>query len=366
MKFPKPNFYVQWHITDRCSQNCVGCYLYQSKELDATNKKTELDIRTLDLIVKDVLMTAKQLNANAVFVLTGGDPLLHPNFWSLLESIKHFGREFQVKTTVDILGNPFYIDQVAAVNLINGGVRKFQLSLDGLEEKHDILRMSGSHEETIRAAKILKKVGIRTTCMFTLSRYNAEDLIPTMRLVADNGFDAFAFARFCRPEKWSIEEYQKQIFSPSEYKDLLEGADKAHKELAVTRPEIKFVLKDHLWELFFYEKASLKEKKEIEEAKKHKIVVGGCSIGISSVSVLADGTVYACRRFKSPIGRIPEQKLIDLFVGSKIMEIYRDLNQYKKCRTCPLLYVCRGCGAVAYGNTGSFFDPDPQCWRVNE
>ena len=55
-------------------------------------------------------------------------------------------------------------------------------------------------------------------------------------------------------------------------------------------------------------------------------------------------------------------KLIDIFLNSKQLNIYRDLKLYKKCESCPLLYTCRGCGAIAYGNSGSFFDPDPQCW----
>lgn len=364
MKVSKPNFYVQWHITDRCSQNCERCYLFQSEDFRKLGKKTELDLSILELIAKDVLNAAKNLRANAVFVLTGGDPLLYPDFWSLLKSIKDLGGKFQIEIAIDILGNPFYIDQPTAVQLRKSGVRKFQLSLDGLEEKHDILRKAGSYRETLRAARCLKDAGVRTTCMFTLSRFNAPDLIAVMRVVAEEKFDAFAFARFCRPENWSLKEYQKQMFSPVDYKDLLMKVDKIHKELAVTHPETRFVFKDHLWELFFYEKSSPKERREIEKLEKHKIIVGGCSIGISSVSILADGTVYACRRFKSPIGRVPEQKLIDLFINSETLNSYRDLSQYKKCGICPLLYVCRGCGAVAYGYSGSFFDPDPQCWKI--
>ena len=127
------------------------------------------------------------------------------------------------------------------------------------------------------------------------------------------------------------------------------------------------MLKDHLWELFLYERYSSDEKEELEKEElekinRQKIVVGGCSLGIASLSILADGTVYACRRFHSPIGKIPDQKLIDLFIDSKKLNTYRNLTRYKKCKSCPLLYVCRGCGAVTYGYSSSFFDPDPQCW----
>lgn len=360
MKTSYPNLYLQWHITDRCSQRCKQCYLFQGKYKNLQPK--ELSLRSLEKIAKDFIRTAKFLKANAVVVLTGGDPMMHPEFWQLLKIVNKFFKKFQVKGTIDILGNPFFVNEVTAQKLKEGGVRKFQLSLDGLKKKHDILRKPGSYKETFKAAKYLKDAGIKTTCMFTLSKFNAPDLIAVMRKVAEKKFDAFAFARLCRPEGWSLKIYQEQMFSPLEYKKLLAEVDNAHRELALTYPDTKFVLKDHLWELFFYERYSKKQKKELRKIQRKRIITGGCSLGISSLSVLADGRVYACRRFSSNIGRVPDQKFIKLFIASEKLNYYRDLAQYKKCVSCPLLYVCRGCGAIAYGFSGSFFDVDPQCW----
>jgi radical SAM/SPASM domain protein of ACGX system len=361
MKVSHPNFYLQWHVTDRCSQKCDGCYLFQAEDYRATKKK-ELKLDALSLIAEDTFRTAELLKANAVFVLTGGDPMMHPEFWELLKVINELANKFPINSAIDLLGNPFYVDSSTALRLKENNIRKFQLSLDGLEERHDTLRNPGSYRETFRALRDLKEVGIRTTCMFTLSKFNAPDLIDLMKEVAIKEFDAFAFARYCRPSGWSLKKYKKQLLSPLEYKRLLAGVDKIHQELAISHPKTKFVLKDHLWELFFYEKYSEKEKREIEKVNKQKVVVGGCSLGIASLSVLAGGTVYACRRFPSLIGKVPKQKLIDLFIESKKLDHYRDLSKYKKCKMCPLLYICRGCGAVAYGYSGSFFDPDPQCW----
>lgn len=361
METSRPNFYIQWHITDRCSQRCKYCYLFQDKNY-STGQKNELSLRKLSLIAEDMFKTSEVLRANAVFVLTGGDPILHPQFWNLLKVINDLSDKFNVNNAIDILGNPFYIDLSTALKLKRHGVRKYQLSLDGLEEKHDYLRMPGSYKETLKAVHILKEASIRPTCMFTLSKFNASDLIGIMRETAKHRFDAFAFARFCRPSNWSMEEYRKQMFTPFEYRQLLEKVNNARIELSKIYPETRFVFKDHLWELFFYERCTMGERKEIEEIKKQEIVVGGCSLGIASLSVLSDGTVYACRRFESPIGKVPDQSLIELFIDSPKLNDYRDLAQHKKCNNCPLLYVCRGCGAVTYGASGDFFNPDPQCW----
>lgn len=356
-----PNFYVQWHITDRCSQKCKHCYLFQSNAYNYETKK-ELDIKMLSLIAKDVFKTSKVLNANAVFVLTGGDPILHPQFWELLNIINVYGEEFQIEYTIDILGNPFFINHSSALKMKKYGVRKYQLSLDGLKERHDSLRSDGSYEKTFKAAEILKSVGIKVSCMFTLSKLNEPDLIGVMKEIAKKRFNAFAFARFCRPSNWSLEDYREQMFSPLEYKELLAKVDRTHQELAIIYPETRFVLKDHLWELFFYEKYNREDKIELDKINKEGIIVGGCSIGVSGVSILSDGLAYACRRFHSPIGRVPDRSLIDLFINSKNLNNYRDIRKYKKCINCPLLYICRGCGAIAYGISDSCFNPDPQCW----
>lgn len=360
MKASKPNFYIQWHITNKCSQRCRQCYLFQDKE--SVVKEEDLELDKLCLIVDDMIETVNLLKANAVFVLTGGDPMMHSSFWQLLEKIRTSSEKSGVKGTIDLLSNPFYVNQLTAKRLRSCGVRKFQLSLDGLEEKHDFLRKKGSFKETLRAARELRKAGIRTTCMFTLSRFNAPDLIPVMRKVAEEKFDAFAFARLCKPENWSVKEYKEQMFSPLEYKQLLTSVHEEHEKIAKENPEIRFVLKDHLWELFLYERYTPQERKEIKKISRKKIVVGGCSLGIGSLSILANGSVYACRRFPSLVGKVPDQKLIDLFIDSEKLNFYRNLSKYKKCNSCPLLYVCRGCGAVAYGFSGSFFNPDPQCW----
>jgi len=360
MNINKPNFFFQWHITDKCQQRCQGCYLFQSDVCQEKENK-DLDLSTLLLIAEDAIKTARALKANPIFVLTGGDPILYQNFWGLLEAINNFSLKFKTKIKIDLLGNPFEINDKVASRMVNLGVIKYQLSIDGLREKHDFLRKPESYKKTLRAAEILKRHGIRTSCMFTLSKFNSTDLVKVMRKVAQKGFDAFAFARFCKPEKMSVIEYKKDIFSPFEYKKFLGKIYQATQEISSSYPNIRFVFKDHLWKLFFYEKGDIKNN-DLEKIRVRKIVAGGCSLGIATLSILSDGTVYACRRFKSPIGKVPEQKLLDIFLNSKEINYYRNPEKYEKCKNCPLVCLCRGCGAVSYGISGSFFSPDPQCW----
>ena len=89
----------------------------------------------------------------------------------------------------------------------------------------------------------------------------------------------------------------------------------------------------------------------------------GCNIGGRSLAVLPDGTVYACRRFTSPVGKVPEESFLDIYVSEKLDD-YRQYDRFEKCSECPLHQYCRGCPAVAFAASGgNCYAADPQCWR---
>jgi radical SAM protein with 4Fe4S-binding SPASM domain len=92
-------------------------------------------------------------------------------------------------------------------------------------------------------------------------------------------------------------------------------------------------------------------------------IYDGCHAGRTFLVLLADGTIYACRRFESPIGHIKSDNLYDIFRYSKMLNQIRDPEVFEKCRNCDLKRYCRGCPAVAFNTCGSFFGPDPQCWK---
>lgn len=71
------------------------------------------------------------------FYITGGDPILHPEFWRLLGQLKDEDIPFTV------MGNPFHLDDEVCRSLKDHGCRKYQLSLDGMRETHDWMRMPG-------------------------------------------------------------------------------------------------------------------------------------------------------------------------------------------------------------------------------
>lgn len=101
-----------------------------------------------------------------------------------------------------------------------------------------------------------------------------------------------------------------------------------------------FSLKDHPEPL---------HEKRFVKIQPQNIVRMHCNCGIKHMTVLADGTVYACRRFESPVGNALEQTFEDIFLGER-MDTYRQMT-IAGCNACELLHYCRGCHAVSFGTS---------------
>ncbi len=355
----KPILALQWHITSKCDQRCKHCYIFNSRELSGGRK--DLNFKDVVRTLESFMNCCTKLDVKPSIAFTGGDPLLREDFFSILDATnreanrKHFG-----EINIDVMGNPFHLNTESAKKLKDGGVKRYQISIDGMRKKHDTIRMKGSFDKSLIAVDVLKRAGIKVHVMFTLSKFNVDDFFPLVRLLVAREVDAFAFARLVRPELMPINDYKKISFSPPEYRDFLLKTHNLYKELTDQGYKTKFPLKDHLWKLFLYEQKIFSPSIDSRE----DVIYSGCGLGIANFSILSDGTVYACRRFPSPIGKVPEEELIDIFMDSAQLNYYRQIKNLVKCRKCELLSYCRGCGAVAYGYSGSFFDPDPQCWKI--
>lgn len=335
-------FAFQWHITEACDQRCKHCYIYA---LGSHAKFKEMSVEDMDMVISNIQAFGRRANRQPYLYITGGDPILHPQFWTLAEKLK------AKQIPYAILGNPFHLDDAICQRLAETGCHKYQLSLDGLETTHDRIRRPGSFRETLEVIPTLQRAGIMVAIMATVSKWNSKEIPTLIDVVVKHKADIFAFARYCP------DAHSKEICcSPEEYKELLEQCwDKFEQYKG---GQTYFNLKDHLWMLFKYEKGLFNPADYPDD----DTVYDGCNCGNCHFTILSDGAVYACRRMESKVGNALTDDLYDLFTGEE-MDKYRVYEKFKKCSQCELLRFCRGCPAVAYGYHGNMYAPDPQCWK---
>ncbi|MBQ9390270.1 MAG: radical SAM/SPASM domain protein, ACGX system [Synergistaceae bacterium] len=337
-------FSFQWHITDICDQRCKHCYIYSGGNSHVPQSMSREEIHRVFANCLDFCGTFGRI---PYFYITGGDPILHPYFWELLEAFSSNGINFS------ILGNPFHIDIGICKKLKALGCEKYQLSVDGLRETHDFFRKPGSYDETLSKIKPINDSGICSVIMSTVSSLNIHEIPGVIGAVVEHEAEVYSFARYC-PSGSGMETG----ITPSEYREFLGVCDEIFRKYEAEGCRTYFDRKDHLWTLYEYETGRFKIPDDAEKGK----IYSGCNCGNGHITILPSGDVYACRRVNdSKVGNALNNKLSDLWLNE--MENYREYNNFVKCSKCELLPYCRGCPAVAKGTYGNFYAEDPQCWK---
>lgn len=339
----KEYFAFQWHITDECDQRCKHCYIFSE---DNCKQLNSMSFAQMEEVIANCEDMCEMYDRQPYFYITGGDPILHQDFWRLMELLKSKEIPFT------LMGNPFHLTDEVCRRMKDCGCQKYQLSIDGMRETHDWFRKPGSFHCTLEKIACIKKAGIRSVIMTTVSGTNIREIPEIIDTVVKHGTDVFAFARYC-----PTSEEKDTGITPQEYRELLDTCYKKFQKYEAEGCKTYFNRKDHLWTLYEYEKGMFKIPADAEEG----IIYGGCNCGNCHLTILPTGDLYACRRFESKVGNVFEDRIADVWVCQ--MDAYRDYTKFKKCSKCELLAFCRGCPAVTYGTTGDFYEADPQCWK---
>lgn len=351
IKTGQPSFFLQWHITAKCDQRCMHCYMYDSPFYESETNN-ELSLSDCKSIIDDFTGTLSDLSTKGSIYFTGGDPLLREDFFEILEYTSK-----KSLYPIGIAGNSYHLDYNTALKLKEYGVFMYQISLDGLSDTHDRFRKPGSFKDALRGFEVLNKAGINSMCMFTLSKQNMDQLIPVIRLAAEIGLAGFDFDRIV--PVGSAKNLKEEIIEPLEYKELLLKVDEEYKSLRAKGYKTQFGYKDSLWGLVLDEKSIMSTQVLVPEGYCLK---RGCLIGFAGLAILADGSVMACRRLPITIGKLPRQKIRDVFFNSPVLNELRQFDGLEKCSSCDNIKNCKGCRAIAYGYYGSYYSKDPGCW----
>lgn len=340
-------FVLQWHVTASCGEDCGHCYAKDSPDLEG-QLMNELDIDTCMKVLDSYHRFLQGSGLTGRVNLTGGDPLLKDGLFDIIEGARKRGMK------VGILGNPSRLDIDMARRLKKAGVFRYQVSIDGLRNTHDRLRgRSGHFDETMRAIEVLNEVDLPSVVMFTLSRNNVDDLPAVAELISDKKVRIFDFARLVPQGRGDV----KDMLGPEEYREALMDILDKYRCLELRGTTTYFGRKEALWNLLYLEKDLFKPPKW--DGK----VYSGCSAGSTVLTVLADGTIYPCRRLPIYLGKVPQDEIAEVFYRAKEQIQLRNVLNFKKCSNCSLLPFCRGCPGVAFGAAKDPFAPDPQCWR---
>ena len=334
----KEQFHIQWHITNLCNLHCKHCYQ------DDFSKESDLDWQGLKRISDNLLATLEEWGKTACIHLTGGEPLLKPELFALLNDLdQRSGVE-----ELGIITNGLLIDQEMAKRLSRfSKLRKIKISLDGGNaETNDRIRQKGAFEKVMRNLPFLKETGrFEILFMITIMKSNFRSLPSLFRLCQDLGVNGLIIERFIPlgrgkgiiGEVLSKEEWKEMI---GMLLDFFPADEEEYPFLPYQAFQVSF------------------------NGDEPELFGAPCVIGVDGLCVMPEGTVFPCRRFPISLGNLVNQSLRQIWEKSELLEKLRRKENLKgKCGTCDLK-DCRGCRSLAVALTGDDLEEDPHCWYV--
>ncbi len=122
-------------------------------------------------------------------ILSGGEPLLRPDFFDIAARSKELGFYTALSS------NGTLIDEPMCRRIANADFHYVGVSLDGLGKTHDkFRRMDGAFDLSLAGIRLCRDAGMKVGVRFTLTQDNFADLPGLLQLVEDEGVDRFYFS----------------------------------------------------------------------------------------------------------------------------------------------------------------------------
>ncbi len=335
------DFFVQWHLTERCNLSCRHCY--QKGE-----RPGEMDLSAVREVageVSDMIESWAEMygiSFSPGFNVTGGEPLLLPHIFDILGVLK--GQGFQVY----LLTNGTLIDGERAAGLA-GLVDGVQISIEGPEEVHDAVRGKGAFLKACRGAEKLVAAHVPVSLNTTLSGLNVAYLDDILSLGVGLGVRRVGFSRLVPYGRG--EALMSEMLTPPQVRDAyakVRGFAAGSMEAATGDP--------------------IASSMEGGTEDAGDIAFAGCAAGVSGLTLLSDGTLMPCRRLPVAIGNVKTDSMREVWTTSPVLDLLRERSRYTgRCGRCRRWAECRGCRAIAYACSASagkadMLADDPQCF----
>jgi radical SAM protein with 4Fe4S-binding SPASM domain len=167
MQAPTPSLrYLELQVTRRCNLKCRHCYIGPPSQDELSAEQIEA-----------VLSEFERMQGLRVLI-TGGEPLMHRDFWSINEMLPDFAFR-SVLFTNGTMVNREVLEKLK--------VHELQVSLDGLEEAHDALRGAGSYQKAVECLRTALDLGMAASVSTMVHSRNLADFDVMERMFRDIG-----------------------------------------------------------------------------------------------------------------------------------------------------------------------------------
>lgn len=328
------SFGFQWHLSDRCNQRCKHCY--QERFDDASELPVERLIELAERVMQGLAPRRTSIN------LTGGEPLMHPQLFRLIDCLA----DFDHLERVHLITNGTLLDAglIQAIRT-RETIGQIKISLEsGRAEDNDRIRGRGNLARVTANLSGFAQTGKALVLMTTLGPCGSAGIADTVAFAREHGFCGVIFERFVPlgrgkslspmvpgPDEWS--SMKAMIASAT-------GVDPRAQDLLPYQA---------LWI-------------DLDPKAADPLRGALCNLGPGSMALMPDGTVLPCRRLPETVGNAlsdPFEKILE-GLADWAPESLRPRLTGPACSGCEI-EGCSGCRALARAITGDALADDPSC-----
>jgi Fe-coproporphyrin III synthase len=352
-----PGPVVIWNLIRRCNLTCKHCYSI-SADKDFSG----------ELTTAEVFAAMDDLRAFKVpcLILSGGEPLLRPDFFDIARRSKELGFYTALSS------NGTLIDAAMMERIVPIDFDYVGISLDGLGATHDkFRRLDGAFDLSLKAIRLCRNAGLKIGVRFTLTQDNFADLPGLLQLVEDEGIDRFYFSHLNYAGRGNKNRKDDAHYRMTrEAMDLLFETCWSHQQRGMKK---EFTTGNNDADgvyLLHWVRARFPDQAAHIEAKLRQW--GGNASGVNVANIDNLGNVHPDTMWwHHTLGNVRERPFSAIWpdVSDPLMAGLKQSPRPVKgrCATCAYLQICNGNTRVrAQQTTGDPWAEDPGCYLTDE
>jgi radical SAM protein len=300
-----------------------------------------------------------------ILVLTGGDCLLRPDIFELVEYANGKGVPVAMSPSV----TPQLTDE-AIQQMVDSGVKAVSISLDGSNAAtHDGVRgIPGHFDKTIPAIKTLVAAGLTVQINTTVMSRNQAEMADIAAIVHETGADiweVFFLVHVGRGEdtdSMNPQEHEEMchfLVDASRYGFIIRTVEAPFfRRIVVQRRENPDLVPDG--ELYAGLQSRLVERLGAP-GEKSSAHTAATRDGKGIVFVAHNGEVYPAGFLPLDLGSVRDLPLADIYRDNPVLLNIRSAKFGGRCGACDFSDLCGGSRARAFASTGDPLAEDPAC-----
>ncbi len=334
---------IAWEVTRSCNLACRHC---------RAEARIEPYPGELDTAAALALIDTFPQTGSPIVIFTGGEPLLRPDIFTLVEHANSLGLRCVMAP------NGTLVDADNAARIKQSGIQRCSISIDGPDAaSHDDFRgVHGAFDQALRGIAHLKQAGVEFQINTTVTRSNLSSFKTIFHLAEDLG--AAAWHIFLLVPTGRAARIGDEAIDADTYEQVLNWFYDFRK---TTTMHLKATCAPHYYRIM-RQRAKAEGVSVTPQTFGMDALTRGCLGGTGFCFISHTGVVQPCGYLELDCGNVTTTPFPEIWRSAPQFLALRDPAAYQgKCGICEYHRVCGGCRARAQTMRGHYLAEEPLC-----